>query len=326
MRTTTFASILVVAACSASLGAQAQIASSLVDVTKTVMQPYDLSNWPGMTILKGGKGYANTPWGQVHYRDIGPRGDVPPFFLMHQSPFSMAEFQPIQEDLAAAGFRSIAVDLPGYGSSDEPEQQPTIADYAKTMIAVLDILGISKAVLVGHHTGASIAAAMAARYPERVVTVVLHGAPYYSATESAQILSGRLHPRTLQADGSHLTSFFDVASGGHANPNRTREQIVNATWAVLGYFSQGRDYGHIAAFSNDMGADLARITAPTLVLSDPVMLHDNDVAASRLRPNFTLVSLPRTSGNPLVELAPLWTKTVTEFVTSSGGWPAKASR
>jgi pimeloyl-ACP methyl ester carboxylesterase len=298
--------------------ADAQASWPSIDLSATVMQPYDLSNWPGMTILKGGKGYANTPWGQVHYRDVGPRGPTPPLFLMHQSPFSMAEFQPIQDDLAAAGLRSIAVDLPGYGMSDEPQAQPTIADYARTMLAVLDVLELPKVILVGHHTGASIAAAMAARYPERVVAVVLHGAPYYSPQESAALLASRLHPRELEVDGSHLTSFFDVASGGPQNKSRSPGQVVNATWAVLGYFSQGRDYGHIAAFSNDMGADLRRIAAPTLVLSDPVMLHDNDVAAARLRPNFSLVVLPHASGNPLVELAPLWTKTVKEFVEAAG--------
>ncbi len=287
-----------------------------IDVSKTVMQPNDLSQWKGMTVITGGKGYADTPWGQVHYRDIGPHTDKTPIFLMHQAPFSMTEFTAIQEEFARRGYRAITVDLPGYGMSDEPKVQPTIADYAKTMMAVLDILKIDKVILAGHHTGASIAAAMAARYPDRVAAVILHGTPYYTAAEGAEILSHPLNQRVLKDNGSHFTTFFEVASGGPANRDKPKPLAIiqNATWAVLGYFMQGRDYGHIAAFSNNMGADLMKITAPTLIISDPSMLHEEDVAASKLRPNFSLAELPKTPGNSTVELAPLWTDTVIKFL------------
>ncbi len=43
--------------------------------------------WMGAGLLKGGKGYAPNPMGQVHYRDIGPKdGKKPVILLLHVVP------------------------------------------------------------------------------------------------------------------------------------------------------------------------------------------------------------------------------------------------
>ena len=89
----------------------------------TLVQP---TWWEGNAVITGGKGYAPTPMGQVHYRDIGPRDTKVPFFLVHQSPMSMLEFAQIQNAFAEMGIRSIAIDTPGYGNSDRPKKVPTL--------------------------------------------------------------------------------------------------------------------------------------------------------------------------------------------------------
>lgn len=82
--------------------------------------------------------------------------------------------------LANAGFRAIALDMPGYGGTTRPSD---IVDYtndavAERMIALLDALEIDKAVFVGHDFGAPAAWTTALRYPERVAGLVSLAVPY----------------------------------------------------------------------------------------------------------------------------------------------------
>jgi pimeloyl-ACP methyl ester carboxylesterase len=78
---------------------------------------------------------------------------------------------------ARAGIRAIAPDLPGYGYSDKPaDAQYTIAEQARSVVGLMDRLGIQKAVIAGASYGGAIAATMALDYPERVEKLILVGA------------------------------------------------------------------------------------------------------------------------------------------------------
>lgn len=61
--------------------------------------------------------------------------------------------------------RAIGVDMPGFGGSDPTPDTPTIADYAQVVPAVLDALGLEKAAILGHHTGALAATEAAVLFP-----------------------------------------------------------------------------------------------------------------------------------------------------------------
>lgn len=82
--------------------------------------------------------------------------------------------------LAEAGFRAIALDMPGYGGTIRPE---AVEDYtndavANRLIDLLDALGIDKAVFVGHDFGAPVAWTTALRHPDRVAGLVSLAVPY----------------------------------------------------------------------------------------------------------------------------------------------------
>lgn len=240
--------------------------------------------WVGMGLLKGGKGYVPTPMGEVHYRVAGP-ATGPVVLLLHQTPWSMIEFAEIQACLAERGVRSLAVDTPGYGMSDAPQGRPTIAEYADNLVPVLDALGVDRVLVAGHHTGAAIGAAFAARHPDRVTGVILHGTPLYTAEERATRLGAPERARALNPDGSHLSDYYRYIRN-YAGPNpRT---AVTANWSVFAWYQSGaNDVAHDAVFRNDIGPDLAAIRAPVLILSDEKdSLHANDLRAARLYPRF----------------------------------------
>lgn len=108
--------------------------------------------------------------GQLHYRESGT-GD--PVLLLHLNSGTSTMFLPIMP-LLAQKYRAIALDHPGYGDSDRPAEPFTVMrQWSQTAIDLLDRLGIEKAHIVGHMTGANIAADIAAEWPERVDRLVL---------------------------------------------------------------------------------------------------------------------------------------------------------
>lgn len=79
-------------------------------------------------------------------------------------------------DALAKNFRVIVGDLPGYGASTKGlDQSDVFGDLAKTMLGLLDALGIAKAHIIGNSLGGACALRMALDAPERVWRLVLMG-------------------------------------------------------------------------------------------------------------------------------------------------------
>jgi pimeloyl-ACP methyl ester carboxylesterase len=253
-----------------------------------------IDDWKGYTILRGGKGYVQAPLGQLHYRDVGPR-DQMPLILLHQSPMSMIQWGEVQNELVRKGRRVITVDTPGNGLSDIPDHQPTIEEIADNLVALLDQLKLKKVLMGGHHTGAQIATAFTARHPERVVALVLHGAAMFSdeelARRQANIGKGTGTGRLPKPDGSNFQR------RGFGTEGDTRQELLNANaWLTITSYLTGPDLGHYAAYYYHMKPDILKIKVPTLLLSDTgdaVNAIDKKVAA--LRPDFKYVEF--SSGN-----------------------------
>jgi pimeloyl-ACP methyl ester carboxylesterase len=271
-------------------------------------------DWRGAGIMAGGKGYAATPMGQVSYRDIGPRDAKVPLLLIHQAWMSMVEFAEIQNELAKLGYRSIAVDTPGYGMSDPAPGQPTIGDFAENLIPVLDDLHVRKVIVVGHHTGSLIAAAFAAHHPDRVVAVILHGNPYFTKAESDAALAKGNYDRTPLPDGSHMSRLFTYDIPGDPKPN-TPANMRSRTWMQLSLFMMGPDVGHWAVYHYDMTADALAIRAPTLILTDSHdQIHDLDLRLAKLRPDFRYEVFSEFSGIQMMNEPKRWAAMVGDYI------------
>jgi pimeloyl-ACP methyl ester carboxylesterase len=246
----------------------------------------DVDRWAGAAILAGGKGYAPTPMGQVHYRDLGPRDGSVPMVLLHMTPLSMVQYAEAQTQIASMGIRVVAIDTPGYGLSDPPPpDRVTIAAFADNLMAVLDHLNIDRALVAGHHTGSCIAASFAARHPSRVAAVILHGVPIFNAEEIAVRINRPLGDRRPRDDGSHLNQYFDP--NFVPNQKRTPEYLRAQTWFSLCIFLEGIDVGHHAVYRYDMVPDLLALRMPGLIITDRGdAMHAIDQRAAKLRPDF----------------------------------------
>lgn len=78
------------------------------------------------------------------------------------------------DDLRGAGFEPLAIDLPGHGGrGPAPDGRYDAEAFAADAIAAVDERGIERAHVVGHSMGGQIAWHVAARYPQRVASLVI---------------------------------------------------------------------------------------------------------------------------------------------------------
>lgn len=150
------------------------------------------------------RGYADTPYGQLHYAECG---EGPPVVLLHQTPRSWDEYREVLP-LLGRTHRAIAMDTLGFGAS-APLAEHSIEAYAAAAVAFLDALGLRRAALVGHHTGGVVAVEAAARAPERIEALVLSSTPYVDAAGRAA-RRGRppIDHVDPDPDGAHLAELW----------------------------------------------------------------------------------------------------------------------
>jgi pimeloyl-ACP methyl ester carboxylesterase len=101
-------------------------------------------------------------------------GEGPAVLLLHGFPDSSHLWRHQITALTNAGMRVIAPDLRGFGDSDRPEavEEYALGRSVADIVALLDVLGIERARVVGHDWGAAVAWLLAATVPERVDRLV----------------------------------------------------------------------------------------------------------------------------------------------------------
>ncbi len=101
-------------------------------------------------------------------------GSGPPVILVHGWPEIAYSWKSQISALAAAGYRAIALDLRGFGRSSAPHDKHLYDMRVLTddLAALLDALGLERAVFCGHDWGGAIVWGMAQLKPDRVAGVI----------------------------------------------------------------------------------------------------------------------------------------------------------
>ena len=104
---------------------------------------------------------------RLHYVERGT-GDA--VVLLHGNGSMIQDFESSGLiDLAAKDFRVVVFDRPGFGHSERPRGTVWTPDAQAELIkAALTQLGVSRAIILGHSWGASVAVAMGLKYPDLV--------------------------------------------------------------------------------------------------------------------------------------------------------------
>ena len=115
---------------------------------------------------------------RLHYVE---RGSGTALVLLHGNGSMIQDFESSGLiDLAAKNYRVIVFDRPGFGHSDRPRNVVwTPAAQAELIYSALQQLCVSDALVLGHSWGASVAVALALKYPKLVQGLVLASGYYY---------------------------------------------------------------------------------------------------------------------------------------------------
>jgi len=103
--------------------------------------------------------------------------------------------------LAERGVASVALDLPGFGSSPLPLVAGGARHYAELILPALRAIAVEPLVLVGHSFGGTVAAVVASAHPDVVRALVLSGAPLLRAGASKKAPASYRASRWLHARG-----------------------------------------------------------------------------------------------------------------------------
>lgn len=116
--------------------------------------------------------YLDVDGDRIRYLHAGDSG--PPVVLLHGGGVDAAHlsWDPTIEALAS-DHRVFAPDLPGYGGSDAPDAEYSMAYFVEFLDAFLDGLDLEEPSLVGLSMGGGVALGYALRAPERVGSLVL---------------------------------------------------------------------------------------------------------------------------------------------------------
>ncbi len=99
-------------------------------------------------------------------------GSGPAVLLIHGFPLTRQMWSPQRAALAGAGYRVITPDLRGFGESEAPAEGYSMARFADDLVALMDRLGIRRAVVGGMSMGGYVLFNMLERYPERLAAAL----------------------------------------------------------------------------------------------------------------------------------------------------------
>jgi 3-oxoadipate enol-lactonase len=165
-------------------------------------------------------------------------------------------------------FTCVSIDLRGTGDSDKPQTPYSFEALADDVASFMQAVGISRAHVCGVSFGASVGTWLAAKYPDKVLSLSLHSA--WSKTDAflrAVVESWQLLANAVGVQETVIRGIF---------PWCFRPELYAASPDLidgLSAFVRGRPAQAVSDFilqtgaviAHDVEAQLARITAPTQI-------------------------------------------------------------
>jgi pimeloyl-ACP methyl ester carboxylesterase len=165
----------------------------------------------------------------VGYAEAGP-ADGPPVILLHGWPYDIYSFVDVAPILASSGFRVIVPYLRGYGTTRflaaETLRNGQPGALATDIVALMDALGIDKAVIAGFDWGARTAAIVAALWPERCKALVAVSGYLIGSQESNKT------PLPPKAELAWWYQYYFATERGRAGYEKYRREFSRLIWQL----------------------------------------------------------------------------------------------
>jgi pimeloyl-ACP methyl ester carboxylesterase len=172
------------------------------------------------------------------------RGHGPSIVLLHGFPFNSTIWDHFAEKLGDS-FSVITPDLPGFGRSENIENNFSIEAVAKEVLAFIESAGLDQPVLVGHSLGGYVALAMTALRPDLFSGLVLfHSTAYPDSEEKKQNRNKVLDFIAKNGVITFTSNFIQPLFADQSHPaiEKVREIAIQAQEdAVINYTKAMRD-------------------------------------------------------------------------------------
>jgi pimeloyl-ACP methyl ester carboxylesterase len=268
----------------------------------------------------------------VNYVDIG-EGEGAPVVFVHGLG---GQWQNWLENIprVAQERRVIAPDLPGFGRSPVPREEISISNYARTVEALCQRLGLGRAAIVGNSMGGFVSSEVVIRYPERAERLVLVSAAGISSANvhrAPVLLVGRVSAaivaytaaRQRQMARRPVTRHMELSLVAR-HPSRLAPDLA---WEAL-IKGAGKPAFQDALRANlvyDFRDRLPEIRCPTLIVwgeNDSVISVRDAAEFERLIPDSRKLLMKDTGHVPMLERPAAFNDALMEFLAESA--PAEA--
>ncbi|WP_436213071.1 alpha/beta fold hydrolase [Bradyrhizobium sp. LjRoot220] len=164
---------------------------------------------------------------EIAYYEAGP-ADGPAVMLMHGFPYDIHAYVDVAPQLAAAGCRVIVPYLRGYGPTrfrdSVTRRSGEQAALGADLMALLDALGIARAVFAGYDWGGRAACIGAALWPERCIGLVsVNG-------YNIQDIANAMVPAPPDREASLWYQYYFQLERGRAGLAANRRGIAKLLW------------------------------------------------------------------------------------------------
>jgi pimeloyl-ACP methyl ester carboxylesterase len=262
----------------------------------------------------------------VNYCDYGESRDGQrPVVLVHGIAACWQSWLETIPRLAADGRRVIALDLPGFGASEMPRDEISIAGYGRTVESLCDALDLGQVVVVGHSMGGFTAAEMAIQFTDRVERLVLQAAAGISTNNlrreptmaAARLLAGvgaQAVARSRFVAARPRLRWFALQTVMR-HPGRIPADLVYELMAHSG--REGFVPALQAILSYDFRERLPGIACPTLVVwgAEDVLVPARDADEYvRVIPGARKVVFDDTGHSPMMERPQTFNDCVAQFL------------
>jgi pimeloyl-ACP methyl ester carboxylesterase len=245
------------------------------------------------------------------FYQVDGQGD--PVVLLHGWGTSSQSLSGVVTCLAPA-FRTVSVDLPGFGWSHAPPEAWGIADYADHVRQLLDALGVAGAAFLGHSFGGRIAIHLAAHQPRRVARLVLVAS---AGVRPRRRLSYHLRVATTKALRRLLT-LPGLESAGSRLLQRWQAKVGSRDYLAAGRLRPTL----VKVVNEDLAPILPRVEAPTLLVwgdqDQEVRRPAMELMAGRI-PQARLEVFAGAGHFPFEDAPETFCRTVTEFLKAEPG-------
>jgi pimeloyl-[acyl-carrier protein] methyl ester esterase len=250
-------------------------------------------------------------------------GDRIPVVLVHGWGMSCRVWDTTLSALRGAGHAVVSFDQRGCGASDKDFAETSIDAAARDAVAILDHLGVGRAVLNGWSLGGAVAVAAAERLGARCAGVVLTTAASPRYTQAADFPHGNPPGSTAQTIAQlrddRANVLFGLSKAVCAKPQTPA--VEHWLWSIFMQAAPSADEALAELDHLDQRAVLAGLEVPVLSIvgaKDVVVSPDVCRAAARIARHGQVLEFAESGHAPHLEEGPRYRAALLDFLSALG--------